>query len=221
MGPRARQKGVTFDTLGLFDYPWQMQLILASQSPYRKALLDNFGLRFTAISPLVDEAELKTKGPADLIELTRFLAFHKASSLREKYPDAVILGSDQLAEVDGTRLDKPGSHAKALAQLKKLQGRSHRLITALTVLAPHAAYTFTDITSVHLRPLADDFLEAYLQVDKPYDCAGSYKIEKAGMSLIARLETQDPSAIQGLPLLSLTEAFNNLTLNWQDLWRKA
>jgi septum formation protein len=220
MWPRARQKGVTFDTLGLFDYPWRMQLILASQSPYRKALLDNFSLRFTAVAPDVDEAELKSKGPGDLIELTRYLAFHKASSLRGRFPGAVILGSDQLAEIDGARLDKPGTHANALQQLRKLQGRSHRLVTSLTVLAPQAAYTFTDITSVHLRPLKDEFLEAYLQVDKPYDCAGSYKIEKAGMALIARLETQDPSAIQGLPLLSMTEAFNNLDLNWQELWRK-
>src|ERR1700694_757370 len=130
-----------------------MQLILASQSRYRKALLENFGLEFKAVAPVVDEDELKTQGPKDLVELTRFLAFQKAASLQKTFPTAVILGSDQLAELDGDRLDKPGSQARAVEQLKRMQGRSHRLITSLCVLAPAATYTFTDITYIQLRKL--------------------------------------------------------------------
>jgi septum formation protein len=198
----------------------EMQLILASQSPYRKALLENFGLSFEAHRPAVDEDELKASGPEDLIELTRFLAFQKALSLQARFPKAVILGSDQMAEIDGRRLDKPGTHARAKEQLTAMQGRSHRLITSLCVISPSATHTFTDLTSIELRKLSAEDIEAYLQTDKPYDCAGSYKIEKAGMALVARLETQDPSAIQGLPLLSLTEAFYNLGIPWRELWRK-
>lgn len=193
-----------------------MRIILASQSPYRKALLENFGVEFLAVRPEVLEEELKERGPEDLIELTRYLAFHKASSLRAKYSDAVILGSDQLAEIDGERLDKPGTHEKALRQLQRLQGRAHRLITSLSVLSADSAFTFTDITTLHLRRLSDTELENYLRQDQPYDCAGSYKIEKAGMALIERLETQDPSAIQGLPLISLTSALRQLGI---PLWR--
>ncbi len=197
-----------------------MQLILASQSRYRKALLENFGLEFQAVAPLVDEEELKTQGPKDLVELTRFLAFQKALSLQKKFPAAVILGSDQLAEIDGQRLDKPGSFERAFEQLSRMQGRSHRLITSLCVIAPSETHTFTDITNIQLRKLSDSDIQAYLNVDQPFDCAGSYKIEKAGMALVERLETEDPSAIQGLPLLSLTTAFHNLGLPWSELWRK-
>src|SRR4051812_17384512 len=111
-----------------------MQLILASQSPYRKAQLENFGLEFTAVRPLVNEEESKSRGPSDLVELTRFLAFHKASSLREQFPAAVILGSDQLVEFEGHRLDKPGNFENAFQQLSRMQGRSHRLLTSLCVL---------------------------------------------------------------------------------------
>ena len=101
-----------------------MQFILSSQSPYRKSQLQNFGLRFTAHPPQVNEEELKAQGPKDLIELTRFLAFHKAESLRARYPAAIILGSDQIAECAGERLDKPGNRARALEQLQKLSGRA-------------------------------------------------------------------------------------------------
>lgn len=195
-----------------------MQLILASQSPYRKSLLENFGLKFQAVSPLVDEEELKEQGPEDPIELTRFLAFHKASSLRVKFPQAIVLGADQVAEMDEQILGKPGTRVRAKEQLAKLSGRAHRLITSLSVQAPSAQYTFTDVTTLHLRRLTEREIEAYLDLDQPYDCAGSYKIEKAGMALVERLETQDPSAIQGLPLVSLTTALRNMEIPWQEMW---
>jgi septum formation protein len=197
-----------------------MELILASQSPYRKAQLENFGVKFTAVSPLADEEELKRKGPADPIELTRHLAFQKAASLRERFPEAVILGADQMVEFAGRKLNKPGTRAAAKAQLTELSGHAHRLITSLSVLAPSASYTFTDVTTVHLRALRPQEIDAYLDLDQPFDCAGSYKIEKAGMALIERLDTQDPSAIQGLPLISLTTALKNLDHSWTQIWSK-
>jgi septum formation protein len=193
---------------------------LASQSPYRKALLENFGLKFEAISPKVNEEELKTRGPHDPVELTRFLAFEKALSLQKMFPSSIILGSDQLAEIDGKRLDKPLNLQGAIAQLQLLQGRTHRLITSLCVIAPSSTHTFTDITKVHLRKLGDAEIKAYLELDQPFDCAGSYKIEKAGMALVEKLETADPSAIQGLPLISLTQALQDLAIPWSAMWRK-
>ena len=197
-----------------------MQLILASQSPYRKAQLESLGLTFLAIKPEVNEEQLKKDGPDDLVELTRFLALHKANSLHAKYPDAIVIGSDQMAEVDGQRLDKPGSKKRARQQLQRLQGRKHRLLTSLCVVHGEVTHMFTDITTLHMRQLDAVAIDAYLEQDQPYDCAGSYKFERGGIALIEHIETQDPSAIQGLPLMSLTNAFNKLNIPWHQLWRK-
>jgi septum formation protein len=216
----AGQKRVGFDTLRLFDYGLAMQLILASQSPYRKAQLENFGVEFHAHKPLIDEEALKREGPADLVELTRFLARRKAESLRATFPQAVILGSDQLAELRGRRLDKPGTRARAKEQLTQMQGRSHRLITTLVVHSPDLSQSFTDITTIHMRRLSEADIEDYLDVDQPYDCAGSYKIEKAGIALVQLVESQDPSAIQGLPLISLTTALLKMGIPLSQLRRK-
>ena len=197
-----------------------MQLILASESPYRRAQLENLGVEFTAVKPFADEAGLKAKGPKEAFELTRFLAFNKADSLRLRYPQAIILGSDQVAEIDGRRLDKPGSKVRAAEQLMTMQGRSHKLVTSLCVIAPSQVQTFTDITTIKLRPLNASEIAHYIELDEPVDCAGSYKIEKAGMALVESIESQDPSAIQGLPLLSLSVAIKNLGVPWTDLWRR-
>ncbi len=197
-----------------------MQLILASRSPYRRAQLENLGVEFTAVEPLADEAGLKTTGPKEAFELTRFLAFQKAESLRARFPQAVILGSDQIAEIDGRRLDKPGSKARAAEQLTLMQARTHRLVTSLCVIAPAQIQTFSDITTIKLRSLSAGEIARYIEIDEPMDCAGSYKIEKAGMALVESIDSRDPSAIQGLPLLSLGEAFKKLGLSWTDLWRQ-
>ena len=197
-----------------------MQLILASQSPYRKKQLEQMGLAFTAIKPEVDEEELKTTGPVDPHELTRYLASHKANSLRTRFPQAVILGSDQLVELNGRRLDKPGTRARAIEQLTALQGHAHRLITSLVMASPTRVQTFTDVTTITLRSLTSAEVLAYVELDQPLDCAGSYKIEQAGMALVERLESRDPSAIQGLPLLSLSEGFLKLGISWSELCRK-
>jgi septum formation protein len=195
-----------------------MQLILASQSPYRKALLEAFGVSFRAVAPKVDEEALKSQGPLDPVELTRFLALKKAESLKSAFDNAVILGCDQMAELGGERLDKPGSGAMAVQQLKKLQGRSHRLITSLAVVSPLKIIERTDITTLTMRSLTNEDIQDYVRRDEPYDCAGSYKIEKAGLFLMASVSTQDPSAIQGLPLIALTQALMELGINPGQLW---
>lgn len=197
-----------------------MQLILASQSPYRKALLQAFGVAFSTQSPRVNEDELKITGPKDLQELTQYLALQKAESLKSVFDNAVILGSDQITEFGGERLDKPGSEEKAVAQLKKLQGKTHRLITSIAVVSPLKTIQHTDITTMTMRPLTDEEIRAYVSKDKPLDCAGSYKIEKAGLGLMSQVQTGDPSAIQGLPLIALTKALTELGLNLSEMWSR-
>lgn len=197
-----------------------MRLILASQSPYRRAQLQSLGVKFESHAPKVDESELKKRGPQDLVELTRFLATEKARSLAAEFPGDVILGSDQLADFGGERLDKPGSFENAKAQLKKMSGREHRLITSLALIRGKEMRLHTDVTRITLKELDEDFIEAYLRVDQPYDCAGSYKIEKAGLSLVERLHTEDPSAIQGLPLLSVMRGLEELGLSVEQFWEK-
>lgn len=193
-------------------------IVLASQSPYRRAQLENFGLKFLAEKPQVDEDALKLQGPKDLTELTRYLSAQKALSLKEKYPEAVILGSDQLTDLAGLRLDKPGTHEKAFAQLKKMSGQEHRLITSLSVFYQGTTLNYTDVTRIRLKILSDEMIEAYLKLDQPYDCAGSYKIERAGLSLVEAIESKDPSAVQGLPILSLVRAFESLNLKLTEHW---
>lgn len=196
-------------------------LILASQSPYRRQQLENFGFKFTAASPTVDEDQLKKEGPADLTELTRFLSEKKARSLQSQFPGALILGSDQLVELDGERLDKPGSEPKAHAQLTLMAGREHRLITSLAMVRDSQIHLFTDVTRIRLKELSSRMISAYLKTDRPFDCAGSYKIEKAGMSLVESIDSQDPSAIQGLPMLSLMRGLEKYKINVADLWEQA
>ncbi len=195
-----------------------MKLVLASQSPYRMALLDNFGLRFDTQAPRVEEDRLKKNGPADLIELTRYLALKKAESLQALYDNAVIIGSDQLCEVNGQRLDKPGSPDNAISQLKLLRGKSHRLITSLAVVSPLKTSVATNVTTMIMRDLSDDEIASYVKLDHPIDCAGSYKIEKAGLALMQSIQTEDPSAIQGLPLIALTKLLDELGLHITNLW---
>lgn len=195
-----------------------MLVVLASQSPYRKAQLTAFGIPFTAQSPKVNEDDLKKTGPQDLAELTRFLALKKAESLAADYPEAIIIGSDQLAELSGERLDKPGGQEQALNQLRRMAGRTHQLITSVAVIYKGQRLVETEITRLHMRQVDDRFLKAYVALDQPYDCAGSYKIERAGLALLDRIEGTDPSAIQGLPLISLTRLFTRLGVSPDQLW---
>jgi len=188
-------------------------LILASTSRYRRALLERLGVPFTAVAPACDEDALKDPRLAPQA-LAEFLAEAKAASIARQQPDAVVIGSDQLAavEVDGawTILGKPGTAARAVDQLALLSGRTHVLITALVVARGEERWRHTDRTRLTMRRLDRAALERYVTADQPLDCAGAYKLECRGIALFDAIDSADASAITGLPLLALTRILAGL-----------
>jgi septum formation protein len=181
-------------------------LVLASTSVYRRQLLARLGLTFEVAAPSCDEEALKDASLAPAA-LAAYLAREKARSVAERFPGAHILGSDQVVEIDGEILGKPGSPERAVAQLMKLAGRAHRLITAYALVCPGGALIeHVDVQVLHMRALSQDELARYVSVDKPLDCAGSYKIEALGIALFERIEGADFTAIMGLPLVALTSS---------------
>lgn len=180
-----------------------MDLVLASTSPYRRALLERLGLPFRCRPPRVVEETLKAQGLAPRA-LAEQLARAKALSLIDLEPAATLIGSDQLVSLDGRILGKPGSIADAEAQLADLASRTHELITALVVWRHGSIRSHTDVTTLTMRSLTPDEIARYIAADRPIDCAGSYKIEARGISLFERIDSADQSAITGLPLIALT-----------------
>jgi septum formation protein len=178
-------------------------LVLASTSRYRRALLERLGLPFRSIAPLVDEDALK-QGRSEPRELAEHLALAKAGSLKELEPEATIIGSDQLVSFGGQIYGKPGSAEHAVEQLAAMAGASHVLITALAVRRARESYVHTDVTTMHMRRLTRAEIERYVAADQPLDCAGSYKLEERGITLFERVDTTDYTAILGLPLIALT-----------------
>jgi len=178
------------------------RLVLASGSPYRKALLERLGLPFEAHSPDLDEAPLPGESPADT---ALRLAVLKARTLA--YRGELVIGSDQVASCEGRRYDKPGNHANAVRQLRELSGRTVDFHTALALLDTRKPEVQTRVVlcRVAFRVLDDARIEAYLQREKPYDCAASAKAEGLGIALIRSIETDDPSSLIGLPLIALCE----------------
>ena len=177
-------------------------LILASSSPYRKVLLERLGVPFTSASPDCDERPLPGEEPARLAER---LAITKARALAARYPRHLIIGSDQVAALEGTLLGKPGTAERALEQLRRQSGQTVRFHTGVAVLdsAGGRYLVSTDTTSVVFRHLEDDEIRRYLGREKPWDCAGSFKVEGLGIALFERVETLDPTALMGLPLIGL------------------
>jgi septum formation protein len=182
-------------------------LVLASTSPYRRELLQKLGLPFTTQAPNCDEDQYK-KLIKDPVELATTLARLKAESLAK--PDNCVIGGDQVAALDSEILGKPGSFEKACEQLAKMQGRTHKLITALHVVHGGIGHAILDITEIEMRPLTRAQIENYVRRDQPLDCAGSYKIEKSGLVLVQDLRTKDFSSIQGVPLIALTNLLSKL-----------
>ena len=180
------------------------ELILASTSPYRRELLARLGVPFQCESPGVDEDAAK-RAISDPVVLAEHLASAKAQAVAERFPDAVVIGSDQLAAVDGEVLGKPGTAERSVEQLERLAGRTHELVTAVCVLRKRdgRTATHTDRTLLTMRNLAREEFERYVAADRPLDCAGSYKIEAAGIALFSRIETEDFTAITGLPLMAV------------------
>lgn len=186
-----------------------MKLILASTSKYRKELLGRLGIPFEAVSPVCDEESYLARGLAPR-ELATTLATAKAFSLAAEFPDAAILGSDQVATIDGKILGKPGTHARAMEQLQLMSGRTHQLITAVTIAARGELFGFCDITRLTMRPLTEGEISRYLEADQPLDCAGSYKLECRGITLFSAIESRDHTAIVGLPLIEVTSILRSL-----------
>jgi septum formation protein len=178
-----------------------MAIVLASTSPYRRELMQRLRLPFEVMAPAVDEARLPAEAP---LALALRLAEAKAIEVARRRPDAVVIGSDQVAELDGEPIGKPHTHAAALAQLERMQGRRLVFHTALAVAASGRVEVDSIPTSVTFRRLGRDVLEAYLRTDQPYDCAGAAKIESLGIALVERVESDDPTALIGLPLIRLT-----------------
>lgn len=191
--------------------PPEPGLILASTSPYRRALLERLGVPFIAMAPRIDEDSLKNPalGPRALAES---LALAKAKSLDEEGPDAVIIGSDQVVTLDGQILGKPGDANRAIAQLLTLSGRSHEILTAVAVwdCSGDRVFRHTDRTTLTMRRLDRDAVTRYVEADRPIDCAGSYKLESRGITLFSSIESADQSAITGLPLIALTSILREI-----------
>ena len=177
-----------------------MQLILASTSPYRRELLGRLRVPFTTLSPGVDESPRPGERPA---ELALRLARAKAAAGAAQNADAIVIGSDQVCDLDGAAIGKPGSHGAAVAQLERLRGRAAVFHTAVAVARDGGAWLEHDICAVHVRfrPLGAAAIERYLRLEQPYDCAGSAKCETLGIALLESIESDDPTALVGLPLI--------------------
>jgi septum formation protein len=184
--------------------PSPRRIVLASTSQYRRGLLARLGLTFDSADPAVDETPRPLETPA---ASAARLAGAKARAVAARFPDALIIGSDQVASCDGQRLDKPGNHANAVRQLTLVSGRSANFDTAIALLDTKTASLSARVVpcKVTFRTLSSDRIERYLRLEQPYDCAGSAKCEGLGIALIARIETDDPTALIGLPLIALAE----------------
>jgi septum formation protein len=178
-----------------------MELILASTSPYRRRLLERLQIPFSCASPDTDETPLPDE-PAGA--LAGRLASAKAQSVALKHPGAVVIGSDQVASIDGIIIGKPGTHEAATQQLRASSGRVVDFYTGLAVSGPGGSdmRCITERFRVHFRPLTNDEIETYLCTEQPYDCAGSFKCEGLGIALFERMIGDDPTSLEGLPLIA-------------------
>jgi len=175
-------------------------LVLGSTSRYRRELLQRLHLPFTVTAPEVDETPLPGEAPRTL---ALRLALAKARAVAAQHPEAVVIGSDQVADLAGEALGKPGAHERAVAQLRLMSGQTVVFQTALAVVCHATGFEQVDLAPVEVRfrALADDEIERYLRAEQPYDCAGSAKSEGLGISLLDAIVSDDPTALVGLPLI--------------------
>jgi len=180
--------------------PFKRLLILGSTSVYRRELLQRLRLPFEVVSPQVDETPLVGEAPQALAER---LALAKANAVALLHPRALVIGSDQVADLDGEPLGKPGNHANAVRQLQRMRGRTVVFQTAVAVVCHESGFAGQALAQVKVgfRQLSDRAIEDYLQAEKPYDCAGSAKSEGLGIALLEVIDNQDPTALVGLPLI--------------------
>lgn len=180
--------------------PSNPDLILASTSVYRRELLTRLGIPFTVVSPKVDETPLSGESTQ---QLALRLAKAKAAAVAKGHPSAWIIGSDQVADLCGAAIGKPGNFERAMAQLQLMRGSTVTFHTALCLMRGDSETTLSVPTEVTFRKLSDEILESYLLAEEPYDCAGSAKSEGLGISLLESIKSDDPTALIGLPLIAL------------------
>lgn len=180
--------------------PFSRPLILGSTSRYRRALLERLRLPFEVHAPQVDETPEPGEAP---VTLAKRLALAKAREVSTRFPHAVVIGSDQVADLYGEPLGKPGNHQRAVAQLRRMRGETVVFQTAVAVVCPSTGFERCELAAVKVvfSQLSDDQIERYLQAEKPYDCAGSAKSEGLGIALLDRIDNDDPTALVGLPLI--------------------
>ena len=188
------------------------QLILASTSRYRRELLQRLHLPFDVVSPQVDETPLPGERPEDL---ALRLALAKAQAVATQRPGAVVIGSDQVADLDGEPIGKPGTHERAVQQLQRMRGRRVVFQTAVAVVRADRAFARVLLApvSVQFRALDDAEIEHYLRTEQPYDCAGSAKCETLGIALLDAIHSDDPTALVGLPLIRTCALLREAGLN--------
>lgn len=181
-------------------YPAPHPLILGSTSVYRRTLLERLRIPFTVVAPDVDETPLPGERPAALAQR---LALAKARAVAHQHPGSVVIGSDQVADFHGEPLGKPGDHARAVAQLRKMRGHTVVFQTAIAVVCQESGFCQEALAPVRVqfRDLSDAEIEHYLRAETPYDCAGSAKSEGLGIALLSAIDNDDPTALVGLPLI--------------------
>lgn len=191
----------------------QRPLILGSTSPYRRELLERLRMPFHAEAPQVDETPRAGESPRDL---ACRLALAKARAVAASHPEAVVIGSDQVADHDGTPLGKPMVHNAAVAQLRRMSGRNIVFHTAVAVVSLRGGFVGLDLAQVRVRfrRLTDAEIEAYLLAEQPYDCAGSAKSEGLGITLLESIDNDDPTALVGLPLVRTARLLRAAGLQW-------
>ncbi|MEI8028183.1 MAG: Maf family nucleotide pyrophosphatase [Comamonadaceae bacterium] len=176
------------------------KLILGSTSPYRRQLLERLRIAFEVAAPEVDETPMPSETPK---QTACRLAMAKARAVAMRFPACVVIGSDQVAELEGQALGKPGNHDRAVSQLRQMRGKTVIFQTAVAVVCQESGFAQMDLAQVKVkfRELTDAEIETYLQVEQPYDCAGSAKSEGLGIALLESIDNDDPSALVGLPLI--------------------
>ncbi len=185
------------------------KIILASESPYRRELLSRLGVAFKTSPAFIDEDSVKRE-ITEVHQLTQTLARLKAQKVLQNFPDALVIGSDQALSLNRALFSKPGTPEKAIQQLKQMVGKTHQLVTAVCLASKENIIEFENTAQLTMRPLSSEEINRYVEEEKPLNCAGSYKIEGAGIKLFEKIEMDDFTSIVGLPLIQLTSYLRDL-----------
>ena len=200
------------ENLPMNDTHTPRTLILGSSSRYRRELLERLRLPFEVCAPELDESPLPGEAPA---QMAARLALAKAQAIAQRFPQAIVIGSDQVADLLGQALGKPGTHERAVAQLSAMSGQSVVFHTAVAVVCAESGFSAVEIAPVRVqfRSLSAIEIDNYLHAEQPYDCAGSAKSEGLGISLLASIESDDPTALIGLPLIRTSQLLRQAGLD--------